>query len=67
MNNQFLNKENISTIWEVIIDEDIFKFLTRDIQENIFQMFTNNIKAFYEAEKSKTIQLMDLNRSILII
>ena len=67
MNNLFLNKENISTIWEVIIDEDIFKFLTRDIQENIFQMFTNNINAFYEAEKSKTIQLMELNKKYIIL
>lgn len=67
MTNQFLNKENISTIWEVIIDEDIFKFLTRDIQENIFQMFTNNIKGFYEAEKSKTTQLMDLNKKYILL
>jgi hypothetical protein len=67
MNNLFLSKENISTIWEVIIDEDIFKFLTRDIQENIFQMFTNNIKSFYEVEKIKTLQLMDLNKKYILL
>jgi hypothetical protein len=65
MNSSFLSKENISTIWEVIMDEDIFKFLTRDVQENIFKMFSSNIKAFYEVEKIKTIHLMDLNKKSL--
>ena len=67
MNNLFLSKENISTIWEVIIDEDIFKFLTRDIQENIFKIFTNNIKSFYDTEKIKTVQLMDLNKKYILL
>jgi hypothetical protein len=67
MNSSFLSKENISTIWEVIMDEDIFKFLTRDIQESIFKMFSSNIKAFYEVEKVKTYQLMDLNKKYILL
>jgi hypothetical protein len=67
MNPSFLSKENISTIWEVIMDEDIFKFLTKDVQENIFQMFSSNIKAFYEVEKVKTSQLMDLNKKYILL
>jgi hypothetical protein len=67
MNTSFLSKENISTIWEVIIDEDIFKFLTRDVKENILQMFSSNIKAFYEVEKVKTSQLMELNKKYILL
>ena len=67
MNNSFLSKENIATIWEVIRDEDIFKFLTLDFQENIFQMFISNIKLFYEAEKDKNIQLFELNKKYILL
>ena len=29
--NNFLTKENVNTLWDVISDEEIFKFLSRDI------------------------------------
>lgn len=67
MTSLFLSQENISTIWEVIRDEEIFKFLTRDIQENIFQMFSSNFKSFYESEKGKTFQLIDLNKKYILL
>ena len=37
----FLLKENINMLWDVISDEDIFKFLTKDIQSKISQLFIN--------------------------
>lgn len=67
MTNLFISQENISTIWEVIRDEEIFKFLTRDIQENIFQIFSTNFKSFYESEKNKTYQLIDLNKKYILL
>jgi len=65
--NSFLNKENISTMWDVISDEDIFKFMTRDVQTSIFQLFTNNIKGFYEVERQKTNNLIDINKKYILL
>ena len=57
----FLQKENINMLWDVISDEDIFKFLTRDVQSKISQLFLNNINGFFETERTKTNSLIDLN------
>ena len=46
--NDFVKKDNISMLWEVISDVDNFKFLKRDIQGNIYQLFLNNIQGFFE-------------------
>ena len=61
--NQFLHKDNISTLWDVISDEDMFKFQKRDSQEKIYQMFVNNIKGFYDVERSKTNNVVDINKN----
>ena len=60
---QFIQKDNINMLWEVISDEEIFKFLTRDIQSTIYQLFLNNIQGFFEAEKIKTASLVEINLS----
>jgi len=65
--NLFLNKDNVSTIWDVISDEDIFKFQSREIQGLVFQMFTNNLKGFYEVERQKTNNLMDINKKYILL
>jgi hypothetical protein len=63
----FLKKENVDTIWDVIIDEDIFKFLTREIQGKIYQVFFDNIKGFFEVEKKNTNKLMDMNKKYILL
>ena len=65
--NYFLQKENISTLWDVIAYESIFKFLPRDYQEKIFQLFTNNIKGFFDIEKTKTTNLIDINKKYILL
>ena len=65
--NNFLDKENINTIWDVISDEDIFKFLSRDIQSKIAEIFMKNIKGFFEVEKIKTSNLIDMNKKYIIL
>ena len=65
--NDFLNKENINTLWDVISDEDIFKFLSRDIQNKVAQLFSNNIKGFFEIEKIKTNNLVDINKKYIML
>ena len=37
--NLFNTKDNIKMLWDVISDEDIFTFLTPDIQSKIYKMF----------------------------
>jgi len=64
---QFVSKNNINMLWEVINDEDIFKFLSRDIQEKIYQIFLNNIQGFFDSEKTKTNSLVDMNKKYILL
>lgn len=63
----FLNKENLNTLWDVISDEDIFKYLSRDIQSKIAQLFTNNVNGFFETERTKTNSLIDINKKYILL
>jgi len=63
----FLTKQNISMIWDVISDEDIFKFLARDGQLKISEVFTNNLKGFYDNEILKTNTLIELNKKYILL
>jgi hypothetical protein len=63
----FIQKDNVTMLWEVISDEEIFKFLSRDIQANIYQLFLNNIQGFFDAEKIKTNSLVDINKKYILL
>jgi hypothetical protein len=63
----FIKKENIDTIWEVIRDSDIFKFLTKDIQVNVLKLFTENIKGFFDVERTKTTNLIEMNKKYILL
>lgn len=65
--NNFLDTDNVNTIWDVISDEDIFKFLSRDIQSKVAEIFMNNIKGFFEVEKTKNENLIDINKKYIIL
>ena len=54
-------------IWDIISDEDIFMFLTHDIQSNIYELFLNNIQGFFEVERKKTNLLVDLNKKYILL
>lgn len=64
---QFIQKENIQMLWDVVSDEDIFKFLSQDIQSKIYDIFINNIKGFFEVEKTKTNSLVDINKKYILL
>jgi hypothetical protein len=64
---QFIQKENIQMLWDVVSDEDIFKFLSPDIQSKIYDVFVNNIKGFFEVEKTKTNSLVDVNKKYILL
>jgi hypothetical protein len=50
-NSDFLKKSNVSMLWDVISDEQIFKFLPRDTQIKVSEIFINNITGFFEVER----------------
>jgi hypothetical protein len=53
-------------LWEVISDEEIFKFLTRDVQAKVYQLFLNNIQGFFDNEKM-TNSLVDINKKYILL
>jgi hypothetical protein len=63
----FIRKQNIEMLWDVISDENNFRFLSHDIQNNIYHLFLNNIQGFYESEKSKTSSLVELNKKYILL
>ena len=65
--NNFLTKENVNTLWDVISDEEIFKFLSRDIQANVGNLFSTNIKGFFETERIKTNNLVEINKKYILL
>lgn len=64
---QFIQKDNVTMLWEVISDEENFKFLTRDIQAKVYQLFLNNIQGFFDNEKTKTTSLVDINKKYILL
>ena len=65
--NNFLNRDNVSTIWDVISDEVNIKKFTPEFQEKIASVFSSNIKGFYETEKGKTDSLVVLNKKYIML
>jgi len=63
----FLNEENLKVLWDVIIDADILKFQPKIYQEKIFQIFLVNLKGFYEVERKKTNNLIELNKKYILL
>ena len=65
--NNFLHKENLNTLWDVISDEEIFRFLSRDIQSSVAELFTNNVNGFFDIEKTKAKGLIELNKKYILL
>ena len=63
----FLKKDNVNTLWDVISDEDIFKYLTCDIQDKVYNIFISNIQGFFDTEKTKPISLIELNKKYILL
>jgi len=65
--NDFLHKDNLATLWDVISDEDIFRFLAKPAQSEISHVFTNNIRGFFESERAKNSNLIDTNKKYILL
>jgi hypothetical protein len=65
--NDFLTKQNVELLWEVIIDDDLFKNMPKELINQIGSMFTQNLKSFYELEKNKFTHLMSMNKKFIVL
>jgi hypothetical protein len=65
--NLFNREDNIKMLWDIISDEDIFRFLTHDIQGKIYNLFLHNIQGFFEIERTKSNSLVDLNKKYILL
>lgn len=63
----FNKKDNIKMLWDVVSDEDIFRFLSHDIQSKIYNLFLSNIQGFFEVERTKNNSLVDLNKKYILL
>ena len=66
-NTDFFKNANIDMLWDVIIDEEIFKNKQPAIQNEIRNTFLNNIQGFYKTEHQNTNSLIDLNKKYILI
>ncbi len=54
-------------IRDVISDEESFRYLSRDIQGRIYDLFINNIEGFFNTERTKTNSLVDINKKYILL
>ena len=62
---QFTSSDNIKLLWDIVSDEDVFLFLDKNRQASMYELFLNNIKGFYEAEKNKAPNLVEINKKYI--
>jgi hypothetical protein len=60
----FLTKTNVILMWE-LIDENRLKYKSYDVIKEIKILFDNNIIPFFEKEKYKTKNVMELNKKYI--
>jgi len=64
--NIFLKRENISLLWNIIIDEKIIKGQSSEILNKILTFFQSNIVIFYEREKNNCNSLVEINKKYIM-
>ena len=63
--NDFLTKQNVDLLWEVIIDDDLFKNKPKELINQIGSIFRQNLRGFNEAEKNNSSNLMSMNKRFI--
>jgi hypothetical protein len=63
--NDFLTKQNVDLLWEVIIDDDLFKNKPKELINEIGNMFTQTLRGFNEFEKNNLTNLMSMNKKFI--
>lgn len=62
--NEFLTNTNVSLIWEVIMD-DVLKNKPQEVIIKINNIFNSNLKGFFDNEKHKSRNVMELNKKYI--
>ena len=65
--NNFFSSENINLLLEVLKEEEILKNQSQNVLGQIIKIFKNNLKGFYETEKNKCINLVDINKKYILL
>lgn len=63
--NDFLTKQNVDLLWEVIIDDDLFKNKPKELINEIGTMFTQTLRGFNDFEKNNSNTLMSMNKKFI--
>ena len=63
--NDFLTKGNVDLLWEVIIDDELFKNKPKELINQIGNMFVQNLKGFNESEKNNSNNLINMNKKFI--
>jgi hypothetical protein len=67
LSTDFLTTQNISLLWDILSDGDIIKNSSKQYVENVFNVFKNNLRGFYEVESKKNSTLVDLNKKYILL
>jgi hypothetical protein len=63
----FLTVQNVTMLLEIIMDDNLMKIQSHDVIDATKFVFHNNIRGFYENEKSNAHDLVDLNKQYIIL
>lgn len=63
--NDFLTKQNVDLLWEVIIDDDLFKNKPKELINQIGSIFTQHLRGFNETERNNSNNLMSMNKRFI--
>lgn len=66
---QFLNKENIQVLWDVLIEDPIVKNFcsSHDKIIELTKIYESNLKGFYDIERKNCNSLIELNKKYILI
>lgn len=61
----FLSKQNVAIIWDVLMENEVLKNKSKDVIAEINSIFKKIITSFYENEKQKANNLIELNKKFI--
>jgi hypothetical protein len=66
---QFLTKENIQILWDVLIEDPVIKNFcsSHDKIIELTKLFESNLKGFYDVERKNCTNLIELNKKYMIL
>jgi hypothetical protein len=67
--NDFLEKENLELLWEVLIDEPLIKQLCDSVikYKTLLHIFQSNLNEFFITEKNSCNNLIELNKKYILL